>query len=225
MSDLHELAAAGGSPLGYYVSEGGRQQGPFTVEQFRRTGIAPDVMVWADGLPEWRRADQVPALAGVILRPTPPMGSPQQADRIWTVHDQGRQYGPHTLTEIAMLVGVGTITSAAMAWRAGSPQWEPVSSLVPMPAGGMAHAPHAPAGGGNRVAAGIFGILLGGLGIHKFILGYPTAGIIMLLVTVCSCGWGWLVMGVIGIAEGIIYLTKSDAEFHQMYVARRKEWF
>ena len=70
-----------------------------------------------------------------------------------------------------------------------------------------------------------YGILLGTLGIHKFILGYTTAGVIMLLVSVLTCGIGAFPMHVIGIVEGIIYLTKSDEEFYQTYGVEKKEWF
>lgn len=66
---------------------------------------------------------------------------------------------------------------------------------------------------------------MGGLGIHKFYLGYNTAGLIMLLVTVLTCGAGGAVMGIIGLVEGIIYLTKSDDEFDRIYVEGQKEWF
>jgi TM2 domain-containing membrane protein YozV len=80
-------------------------------------------------------------------------------------------------------------------------------------------------GADKKVAAGICGILLGYLGIHKFILGYQTEGLIMLLVTVLTCGLGWPVMAVIGLVEGIIYLTKSDDEFVATYVTNKKGWF
>ncbi|MCS7254305.1 MAG: NINE protein [Armatimonadota bacterium] len=78
---------------------------------------------------------------------------------------------------------------------------------------------------GHRIAAGICGILLGSLGIHKFILGLTTPGIIMLLVTLFTCGIGGFVMWVIGLIEGIIYLTKSDEEFFQTYIVGKKGWF
>lgn len=65
----------------------------------------------------------------------------------------------------------------------------------------------------KRVISGILGILLGALGIHKFILGYTTEGIVMLLLSVVTCGIGAWLMGLIGLIEGIIYLTKSDEEF------------
>ena len=77
----------------------------------------------------------------------------------------------------------------------------------------------------KKVAAGVCGILLGALGIHKFVLGFTTAGVIMLLVTVLTCGIGGSVMGVIGLVEGIIYLTKTEEEFHQSYMIEKKEWF
>jgi TM2 domain-containing membrane protein YozV len=77
----------------------------------------------------------------------------------------------------------------------------------------------------KKILAGILAIVVGSLGIHKFVLGYTTAGIIMLLVTVLTCGIGGIVMGVIGIVEGIMYLTKSDQEFYDTYMAGEKAWF
>ncbi len=83
--------------------------------------------------------------------------------------------------------------------------------------------------GGNsaskKVAAGICGILLGALGIHKFILGYTTEGVIMLLVSILSCGILSPVMGIIGLIEGIIYLAKTDELFVNTYVLNKKGWF
>jgi TM2 domain-containing membrane protein YozV len=79
--------------------------------------------------------------------------------------------------------------------------------------------------GGKKIAAGICGILLGAFGIHKFVLGYTQEGLIMLLVTLLTCGFGGFVMGVIGLIEGIIYLTKSDSEFNTIYLTGKKGWF
>lgn len=77
----------------------------------------------------------------------------------------------------------------------------------------------------KKIPAGILGILLGALGIHKFILGYTKEGVIMLLVSLLTVGFGAWLMGIIGLVEGIIYLTKTDEEFIQMYVVGRKGWF
>lgn len=77
----------------------------------------------------------------------------------------------------------------------------------------------------KKIAAGVCALLVGALGIHKFILGMNTPAIIMLLVTVLTCGIAGSVMGVIGMVEGIIYLTKSDEEFYELYIVEQKEWF
>jgi len=70
----------------------------------------------------------------------------------------------------------------------------------------------------KKVVAGILAILLGSFGVHKFFLGYTTAGIIQLV----AC---FGLFGIIGLIEGIIYLTKTDEEFIQTYQVGKKEWF
>lgn len=77
----------------------------------------------------------------------------------------------------------------------------------------------------EKLVAGLLAILIGTLGIHKFYLGYTKSGIIMLLVSLLTFGVGAPVMAVISLIEGILYLTKSDAEFYQTYVQNKKEWF
>lgn len=72
----------------------------------------------------------------------------------------------------------------------------------------------------KRILCGILGILLGGFGIHKFVLGYTKEGIIQFLIGWCV-GIGWL----LGLIEGIIYLTKSDADFVNTYQRNKKGWF
>jgi len=90
------------------------------------------------------------------------------------------------------------------------------------------------AGGENKkIIAGILAIVLGSLGVHKFILGYQKEGLILLGIsvvgyaTLCIAIGAFILMatGLIGLIEGIIYLTKSDEEFYQMYQANKKPWF
>jgi TM2 domain-containing membrane protein YozV len=77
---------------------------------------------------------------------------------------------------------------------------------------------------GKKIAAGICGILVGSFGIHKFILGMNTAGLIMLFSTVLTCGLAAVVFHFVGLIEGIMYLTKSDEEFYRVYIVGKKEW-
>jgi TM2 domain-containing membrane protein YozV len=85
----------------------------------------------------------------------------------------------------------------------------------------------------SNVVAALLAFFLGGFGIHKFYLGYNTEGAILLGTTVVS--WilliviigffGLLAVGIICLAEAIIYLTKSPADFHATYVEGRRPWF
>ena len=90
----------------------------------------------------------------------------------------------------------------------------------------------------KKMSAGLCAILLGGLGIHKFILGYNTAGWVYvgiligsILLTCLTVGIIPIVvltgpiMGIISLIEGIMYLTKTDEEFYYTYIANRREWF
>jgi TM2 domain-containing membrane protein YozV len=177
----------------YFVAEAGQQRGPFPLDQMSAQGVRPDAMIWAEGMPNWMPARDVPevsaAIGGGALPPSPGQTAPWAAPGGQHV-SQGGAYAP------------------------GGPP-------VQYAAGG----PPASSGDNNKLAAGLCGILIGGLGIHKFLLGYTTAGVIMLLSTLLTCGFGGIVMHIIGIVEGIIYLTKSDAEFYETYIVRKKEWF
>ena len=76
-------------------------------------------------------------------------------------------------------------------------------------------------GADKKVTAGICAILVGWLGVHKFILGYTTEGIIQLVLGVLTCG----LTNILSIIEGVIYLTKSDEEFVRTYIQNKKGWF
>ena len=85
----------------------------------------------------------------------------------------------------------------------------------------------------SKVAAGILAILLGTLGIHKFYLGSTGPGVLLLIASFLSVLLFVVVIGIFGIIaisivvfiEGILYLTKTDEDFHQTYVENRKDWF
>ncbi|MFC3335005.1 TM2 domain-containing protein [Flavobacterium palustre] len=74
----------------------------------------------------------------------------------------------------------------------------------------------------KRLAAGLLAIILGPLGIHKFLLGYTKEGVIWLFLSLISFG---ALTGLLGLIEGIIYLTKSEDEFFRTYQLGRKPWF
>ena len=56
-------------------------------------------------------------------------------------------------------------------------------------------------------------------------LGYTTEGIIMLVITLITCGFAATIIGIIGLIEGILYLTKTDEEFEETYIRNKRAWF
>ena len=150
-----------------------------------------------------------------------------------------QQYGPVNAEQIRRWLAENRVRGDTLIQAEGTQDWKPLSSFSEF-AADLASAPpplaSAPPPFGSqqpaandrasmKIPAGVCGILLGGFGVHKFILGYTGAGLIMLLVSILTCGIAWWVMHIIGLVEGILYLTKSDEEFVQTYVDGRKEWF
>jgi TM2 domain-containing membrane protein YozV len=76
-----------------------------------------------------------------------------------------------------------------------------------------------------KILAGVLALVIGPLGIHKFVLGCTGAGLVMLLTSVLSFGLLAGPMAIIAMIEGIIYLTRSDRNFLESYVLQKRSWF
>lgn len=96
----------------------------------------------------------------------------------------------------------------------------------------------------SKWVAGLTAIFLGCNGVHKFYLGYSAQGAILLAVTLGLAlpvsfiaralgsialmkliGILQFIPILIGVAEGVIYLIKSEEDFQMTYVTGRREWF
>ncbi len=91
--------------------------------------------------------------------------------------------------------------------------------------------PHyaAPLASRDHVAAGFLALVLGFFGVHKFYLGYNAQGFTLMALSVIgglfSFGIAAGVAWIVAIIEGIVYLSKSQSEFEQVYVYGKREWF
>jgi len=148
----------------------------------------------------------------------------------------GREYGPVTAEQLKQWITEGRANAQSKVLAEGAAEWKFLGSFpefdatvqsVPPPLAVPVVPPRQtlsdPAS--KKIPAGICGILLGGFGVHKFVLGYTGAGLIMLLGSALTCFIVYPIFYVIGLIEGIIYLTKSDEEFVRTYIEGRKEWF
>ena len=141
-----------------------------------------------------------------------------------------REYGPISAEQVREWMRQGRVNLNTLVQAEGKTEWQRLGSVPEFatPTGApplLTHDAEISNLASKKIAAGICGILIGTLGVHKFILGYNRAGIIMLLVTLVTCGFGGIAMWVIGLIEGIIYLCKSDRDFVETYVLSKREWF
>lgn len=121
----------------------------------------------------------------------------------------GRQYGPVTEEQLRDWITQGRANAQTLAQVEGATDWKPLSQMPEF--GAQLTALIAPPIVQNfdtrksRLAAGILGIVLGGLGVHRFYLGYVGIGVAQIIVTFCTAGIG----AIWGFIEGILILVGS----------------
>jgi TM2 domain-containing membrane protein YozV len=81
----------------------------------------------------------------------------------------------------------------------------------------------------KQLIAGYCGIICGGFGVHKFVLGYTPEGCIMLIIALVggyfTYGISLLIMQLVGLIEGMIYLNKNSEDFVNTYFVNKQGWF
>ncbi|HLP89235.1 MAG TPA: NINE protein [Nostocaceae cyanobacterium] len=81
----------------------------------------------------------------------------------------------------------------------------------------------------KQLLAGYCGIIMGGFGIHKFVLGYYAEGCAMLIISLVggslSYGFAFIIMQLVGLIEGMIYLNKNHQDFVNTYFVNKQGWF
>lgn len=147
----------------------------------------------------------------------------------WHYASGGTRYGPVSWEELRGLAEAGRLQPDDLVWKKGMSGWATASAIAhlmperegppPLPSSDNWQV------GKDRLTAGLLAILLGSLGVHKFMLGMTKQGVIMLLCSLLSCGILAPAMHIIGLIEGLIYLSKSDAEFDRIYVVGQRPWF
>jgi TM2 domain-containing membrane protein YozV len=134
----------------------------------------------------------------------------------------GSPYGPYPEEQIREWIKSGQIAPDEQLNREGDATWQPLSA-IPEFAAERAAAPPAPSvmqaqaysanPSKDRVVAGILAILLGTFGVHHFYLG--NIGIIYIVLSCLGVSF------ILGIIDGIMYLTKTEDQFQRNY----HNWF
>lgn len=125
---------------------------------------------------------------------------------MWYYQQGTERKGPVDEATIRSLISGGVISIDTLVWTEGMPSW--VALQQTSLAAGMPVPPPSPAAfqaaananAKDRVAYVLLAVLLG-CGIHNFYAGYNTKGIIQLLVSILTCGIGWIFMWIWAIIE------------------------
>ncbi|MFN7139622.1 MAG: NINE protein [Limisphaerales bacterium] len=120
----------------------------------------------------------------------------------WILGTDGKEYGPVSVEQVRAWLGDNRASSSTLARVEGSSEWKPLGSYADFSFG----VPPLLDQRKSRLLAGLFGVLLGGIGLHRFYLGYIGVGLAQIVVTVVTCGLGWIW----GFIEGILILTGSN---------------
>ncbi|MBM3826158.1 MAG: DUF4339 domain-containing protein [Verrucomicrobia bacterium] len=125
---------------------------------------------------------------------------------MWYYQQGTERKGPVDEATIRSLISGGVISIDTLVWTEGMPSWVALQQTslaagmpVPPPSPAAFHAA-ANANVKDRVTYVLLAVLLG-LGIHNFYAGYNTKGIIQLLVSILTCGLGWIFMWIWAIIE------------------------
>jgi len=133
-------AQAGPPPLSLSVEEpagvswfaaiDGEAQGPFTQEQILERGLAPETLVWRDGMAGWTALGEVEELrrppTDVVVRP-PPLPSEDDDGIEYFVAVDGASSDALSREEVARRIAAGSIDGSTLIWHEGMTDWETLS--------------------------------------------------------------------------------------------------
>ncbi|MDB6026038.1 MAG: hypothetical protein JWM68_2261 [Verrucomicrobiales bacterium] len=126
----------------------------------------------------------------------------------------GRQYGPISSEQVRQWISEGRANAQTMVQAEGATEWKPLCNFpefapsiplsAPPPIANVYNPVYDPRK--SRLVAGLLGVFLGGIGVHRFYLGYTGMGVAQIIVTFATCGFGhfW------GLIEGILILCNSS---------------
>jgi TM2 domain-containing membrane protein YozV len=132
---------------------------------------------------------------------------------MWYYEQNGNRIGPVDEATMRGLIANRTISIDTLVWTNGMANWTPLQQTQlaaglpvppPMPGNPPASPYHAVPthhpDAKDRVAYVLLAVLIG-FGVHNFYAGYTNRALIQLLVSILTCGIGWIFMWIWGIVE------------------------
>jgi TM2 domain-containing membrane protein YozV len=143
---------------------------------------------------------------------------------MWYYEQNGNRIGPVDEVTMRQLISDRTISIDTLVWTNGMANWTPLQQTqlaagLPVPPPSPYSAPAAPQyhpiqsqhhpDAKDRVAYVLLAVLIG-FGIHNFYAGYTNRALIQLLVSILTCGIGWIFMWIWGIVEACTVMQDAN---------------
>lgn len=194
----------------FVIAQDGSRYGPADVDTLvswaREGRLVGDTQLIERGTERQVRACELPALRSITG------GNPPQS-HVSSIKIE-RAYDSPTMTQPRRPHDVGHAPGAAppptmprqMPYARGAESGRQIKYGTPVGGDDLSHR--------SRLVAGLLGIFLGWLGIHRYYLGYHGWGTIQLILGISTCGISWIW----GLVEGIICLTggMTDADGREL---------
>ena len=143
---------------------------------------------------------------------------------MWYYEQNDNRIGPVDEVTMRQLISDRTISIDTLVWTNGMANWTPLQQTqlaagLPVPPPSPYSAPAAPQyhpiqsqhhpDAKDRVAYVLLAVLIG-FGIHNFYAGYTNRALIQLLVSILTCGIGWIFMWIWGIVEACTVMQDAN---------------
>jgi len=210
-------AASTATESRYYILENGQMTGPWAVSELLGHGLTINSQVWNETMPTWSSAVQIPELAALLgIKPIQPQQPTPQPPQYQQPYQQPPYQQPYQQPPYQQPYQQQPYQQAP--YQQQPYQQAPYQQAYQQPQYQRDDTFSAGPSGKSRGAAALLALFLGSLGVHYFYIGKNTAGLIMLLITVLTCGCGGIVTVVLSIISCIKMFTCTTPEFEQNYV-------
>ncbi|MDE6532265.1 MAG: DUF4339 domain-containing protein [Muribaculaceae bacterium] len=109
----------------YFIIINNQQVGPFSKEELASKNITPEMLVWRQGMTDWKKAAEIPELADILSSNYGYPNFGNNNDSRWFAMIDGVQRGPDT---VANLIAMG-LTPKTPVWKNGMPDWTEASNI------------------------------------------------------------------------------------------------
>src|SRR4051812_40935490 len=95
----------------FYYYDGQEQKGPLTIEELKRLPVKRETRLWCQGMPEWKRAEELEIFKEFFLSIPPPMSSSPTSP---STNNSASNSSKNSKSTIKIIVGIVIAVALAL---------------------------------------------------------------------------------------------------------------